>query len=209
MIRRIFAAAAAAMVISVLAAGTAMAGQWEKTDYNTWKYLKDDGKYAENEWVCHTDGKWYCFNPVGDMYTEIFTPDGYYVGADGAWIPAEEAGQSAKAYDKVLTDAKFGTPTVYATYSEDFWGNLAMDAELSYGEPIEPDLEKKAYILVSPDAQVTFHYTMINGEQYSYVTEYYSMRDWLTKRNSGSVRMLNFTQDENGVIKSFMDSDAG
>lgn len=38
------------------------------------------------------DGRWYYFNPVSDgsrgrMLTNITTPDGYQVGADGVWIP--------------------------------------------------------------------------------------------------------------------------
>ncbi len=207
-LRKIFAAAAAVMTAAVLMTGTAMAGQWRPSDYGTWRYEKDNGFDAAKEWIQDTDGKWYYFNPAGDMYKEIITPDGFYVGADGAWVPTEAA-QSVQAYDKVLTHEFLGTPTIYATYSDDFWGNTAMDAELSYGEPVNPDLEKKAYILVAPDATVTYHYTVVNGEQYSYVTEYYTLQDWMKKRNSSSIRMLNFTQDANGVITSFMDSDAG
>ena len=38
------------------------------------------------------DGKWYYFNPASDgkkglMMTNITTPDGYRIGADGVWIP--------------------------------------------------------------------------------------------------------------------------
>ena len=38
------------------------------------------------------DGKWYYFNPDSDgrkglMMTNITTPDGYRLGADGVWIP--------------------------------------------------------------------------------------------------------------------------
>jgi len=48
-------------------------------------YLKDDCKMARNEWVT-VDGKSYYFGDQGGMYTNSYTPDGYYVGSDGAWV---------------------------------------------------------------------------------------------------------------------------
>ena len=184
-IRKIIAAAAAVLFVSVLATGTAMAGQWEFTDFGSWRYVKDNGQYAANEWITDTDGKWYCFDKNGYMYSEIITPDGFYVDANGVWIPAEEGGQSAKAYDRVLTSAQFGMPTVYAKYSED-------------------------YILADPNAKVSYHRTEIIGdyESFNYVTDTYVLKDWVNKRN-GSVRMLNFKQDSNGVITAITDGDAG
>lgn len=206
-LRKIFAAAAAAVVVSVLAAGTAMAGEWKWSDYGTWQYKKDDGTLAAGEWIQDTDGKWYCFKKNGDMYKEIYTPDGCYVGADGAWIPGNDS-LSAKAYDRVLTSAQYGVPGIYAEYSEDFWGNYAMTAHLIYGEPADPDYETTAYILVSPNAPVSYFYTRVDGDNYTYLTDHYTAQQWVTKRG-GSIRMLNFTQDENGVITSFSDGDAG
>lgn len=38
-------------------------------------------------WV-QLDGKWYYLDTeTGAMYENSVTPDGYMVGADGAWIP--------------------------------------------------------------------------------------------------------------------------
>ena len=39
------------------------------------------------------DGKWYYFHEISDgtrghLLTNTTTPDGYQVGADGAWIPS-------------------------------------------------------------------------------------------------------------------------
>ncbi|MCD8221966.1 MAG: hypothetical protein LUD07_07245 [Clostridiales bacterium] len=31
-------------------------------------------------------GKWYYCNEDGEMLANTRTPDGYYVGADGAWV---------------------------------------------------------------------------------------------------------------------------
>nr|WP_241414894.1 hypothetical protein [Clostridium beijerinckii] len=40
---------------------------------------------ARNEWVW-VDGKSYYFGDLGGMYANCYTPDGYWVGSDGAWI---------------------------------------------------------------------------------------------------------------------------
>ena len=54
------------------------AGQW-KNDGN-WHYIDDNGNYLRNQWV----GNYY-LGSDGVMMTNSWTPDGYYVGADGAW----------------------------------------------------------------------------------------------------------------------------
>jgi hypothetical protein len=55
-------------------------------DGGYWYYLKDSCKMARNEWVT-IDGKSYYLGDQGGMYVNSYTPDGYYVGSDGAWIP--------------------------------------------------------------------------------------------------------------------------
>jgi glucan-binding YG repeat protein len=54
-------------------------------DGGYWYYLKDDCKMARNEWIT-LDGKSYYLGDSGGMYTNSYTPDGYWVGSDGAWI---------------------------------------------------------------------------------------------------------------------------
>lgn len=80
---------------------TAFAGQW-KSDKKGYWYQKDDNSYPILSWQ-EIDGKWYYFNAEGYMATSQWvgnyfvgsdgamlvnttTPDGYKVGADGAWI---------------------------------------------------------------------------------------------------------------------------
>jgi len=55
------------------------AGQWIN-NYGNWYYLGDDGSMTINKWV----GNYY-LGSDGVMLTNSYTPDGYYVGADGAW----------------------------------------------------------------------------------------------------------------------------
>ena len=77
-----------------------------------------------------------------------------------------------------------------------------------YAQTGAADLEKDAYILVSPNASVSYFYTKVDGDNYTYLTDHYTAQQWINQRG-GSIRMLNFTQDENGVITSFSDGDAG
>lgn len=79
----------------------AMATGWQKIG-STWYYFNASGAMQAG-WQ-KIDGSWYCFaasgamlhdcwagnyylGPSGAMLTDARTPDGYYVGADGAWVP--------------------------------------------------------------------------------------------------------------------------
>lgn len=63
---------------------TAYAGQWQQ-DTIGWWYQNDDGSYPVNQWQ-EIDEKQYYFDTNGYMLSNTTTPDGYQVGADGAWI---------------------------------------------------------------------------------------------------------------------------
>lgn len=72
-----------------------------------WWYRFNDGSYPTNGWL-QINGVWYCFDSVGymrtgwiqagnswyycdvssgGMLTNTYTPDGYYVDANGIWVP--------------------------------------------------------------------------------------------------------------------------
>lgn len=76
-------------------------------DHVGWWYRFTDGSYPTNGWL-QINGVWYCFDAVGymrtgwiqagnvwyycdtvsgGMLTNTYTPDGYYVDANGVWIP--------------------------------------------------------------------------------------------------------------------------
>lgn len=79
-LKKLLTAGIAALMIAG-SAMTAMAGQWIADGYQ-WRYLKSDCTWATNQWV----GNYY-LGPQGVMLTNTWTPDGYFVGADGKWIP--------------------------------------------------------------------------------------------------------------------------
>lgn len=84
---------------------TGSGNEW-KLDETGWWLMFYDGTYPFNGWQM-VDGKWYCFDEIGylrygwiladgrwyycgengDMAVNTRTPDGYYVGGDGVWIP--------------------------------------------------------------------------------------------------------------------------
>ena len=79
-------------------------GAWLK-DNTGWWYCNADRSYTINNWQ-YINNKWYYFNgngymvtgwiywkniwyycgPGGDMYVNRYTPDGYYVDYNGAWV---------------------------------------------------------------------------------------------------------------------------
>ena len=61
-----------------------MANGWRQLN-GEWYYLRSSGAMAKNYWV-ETNDKWYYLGSDGAMLTDTTTPDGYPVGADGAWI---------------------------------------------------------------------------------------------------------------------------
>lgn len=60
------------------------AGEW-KQDNAGWWYQNGDGSYPVSSWK-EVNGKQYYFDANGYMLHDTTTPDGYQVGADGAWI---------------------------------------------------------------------------------------------------------------------------
>lgn len=63
---------------------TTVSESW-KQDKNGWWYQNSDGTYPISEWK-EINGKQYYFGSDGYMLSNTTTPDGYKVGADGAWI---------------------------------------------------------------------------------------------------------------------------
>lgn len=88
----VFTSAAIALSLPVLS----FAGQW-KLDNNGWWYQNDDGSWTSNGWQL-INGQYYYFNGSGYMLANTTTPDGYYVGADGAWVQNAAAATTSTDY---------------------------------------------------------------------------------------------------------------
>lgn len=65
---------------------TTYASQWTQ-DKQGWKVQSDDGVYLTNQWYQSPESKlWYYIGENGYMLTNTYTPDGYFVNADGVWV---------------------------------------------------------------------------------------------------------------------------
>ena len=63
-----------------------MAKGWRQVD-GKWYFLRSNGSMAVNYWEKdEASGKCYYLGSDGVMLTDTMTPDGYYVGSDGAWV---------------------------------------------------------------------------------------------------------------------------
>ena len=86
----------AAGIASLMIAGstmTSMAGQWMQFN-GLWYYLLDNGQFATNQWA----GNYY-LGSDGHMLVNTWTPDGYFVGGDGKWLP--NASNSSAVYSGI------------------------------------------------------------------------------------------------------------
>ncbi len=107
----------AAGVFALSMAMTSFAGSWQRNNVGWW-YQNDNGTWPAACWQ-QINGAWYYFNPAGYMLENTTTPDGYYVGADGAWIPG---GQPAAQTTQAIDYSALGKRYTYA-YSIDAAGN--------------------------------------------------------------------------------------
>jgi hypothetical protein len=66
-------------------AGVMAANAWAQDSAGAWYYLGGSGAMTVNAWV-QSGGKYYYVGANGSMLVNTTTPDGYWVGADGAWV---------------------------------------------------------------------------------------------------------------------------
>lgn len=60
---------------------------WKGSYEEGWKYVREDNTVPQNQWE-KIDNVLYYFGNDSFLLTDAVTPDGYYVGADGAWDPS-------------------------------------------------------------------------------------------------------------------------
>lgn len=77
-------------IMALSLSSTVFAGEWKQESDGRWWYQNDDGGYPANQWQ-EIGGKQYYFGADGYMLANTTTPDGYQVGADGAWIESSQA----------------------------------------------------------------------------------------------------------------------
>ncbi len=88
------------------------AAEWKQEADGRWWYQYDDGTYPQNGWA-KINGKDYYFDAEGYMLANTVTPDGYTVGADGAWIPdGAPAAAATQQSNHSVSNIQYGTGSV-------------------------------------------------------------------------------------------------
>ena len=88
---------------------TAYAGTWQQ-DSTGWKVQSDDGTYLTSQWYQSPEsGLFYYLGADGYMMINATTPDGFQVGANGAWI---QPVQSKPVESKPVTQPTQSKPVI-------------------------------------------------------------------------------------------------
>lgn len=140
-----------------LSGSGAMVTGWQKID-GSWYYLDGSGAMYANWWC----GDYY-LGSSGAMLTNALTPDGYYVGSDGRWIPAS----TDSSYESILADyfarMAAAAPGLVAEYNAEYSAYPTIDgrAELSNAK-----IEKLAAIENEGTEKMAEHHFAV-GDSYS------------------------------------------
>jgi hypothetical protein len=65
--------------------GAMVKNAWKQDSSKNWFFLGADGAMVANKWAQDSSKKWFYLGTDGAMVVNTVTPDGYTVGADGAW----------------------------------------------------------------------------------------------------------------------------
>ena len=141
----------ATAILSAAMSTAVLAGEW-KQDTTGWWYQNDDGGYTKSGWQT-IDGKSYYFNESGYLLANTTTPDGYYVGADGAWVNNSGASTSVQLSTvtsspstvigsgtyKVGTDIAAGEYVLFSTSDLGAYYEIASDSSGNFESIIDND----------------------------------------------------------------------
>lgn len=97
--------------------GYVIQNSWVQSS-GSWYYLGSSGAMAVSTWV-QSGGKWYYLGSDGAMYVNSRTPDGYYVGSDGAWSSggSESSGSNISTSNiHIVRAVEFGKDLEQASY---------------------------------------------------------------------------------------------
>lgn len=106
-----------------------LVNDWKEV-WGDWYYFGEDGKSKQNTWA-EINGRWYYFDNFSRMLSDTTTPDGYYVGPDGAWVTGVEVADTSRWIGNYIADdgqtisvTSAGSDSVtisFRGYSEEGW----------------------------------------------------------------------------------------
>lgn len=105
---------------------------WKQV-WGDWYYFGEDGLSKQSTWV-EINGKWYYFDNFSRMLHDTTTPDGYYVGPDGAWVDNHSTQGAASQTE--TQPAQTNTGIVYWTPSGKSYHNTSTCTTLKRSKTI-------------------------------------------------------------------------
>ena len=159
----------ATLMMSTILANTALSGTWTHTHEtdssintydNLWFYVKDNGEYAENEWIQDEDGTWYWIDNDGTL------PSWPGVAADGCLYDS-----TGKYIDMTIDGRKYASEDLYNQLQEGMTYDqvisiLGKEHEVRNTERRQIGSETYDYLQVrwySQDAESSIRITFKNG----------------------------------------------
>lgn len=199
--------------------GAAVSEGWEQ-DSKGWWWRNADGSYPVNQWK-EIGGKQYYFGSDGYILTNTTTPDGYKVGADGAWIQSEvQITQQANGMRVWMEGSTLGFtfhqegyPVYYEETRLGIDNVLILDEhantfELSPGlTNIEPS-GHKVYVVGFAESRGVLYAIGQNGEPISYDLEYgkqYSLD--FTGTHPTAESLSQYCKDNNILLRVWVEDD--
>ncbi len=112
------------LILSAAASLQVMAGQWRSDEIGFW-FVHDDGSYPVYSWEwidADGDGIYQCyaFDENGYLYLNSVTPDGYYVGADGAWYENAQPVSRVFFHNAYIAPVEISVPKRQVEYQRAF-----------------------------------------------------------------------------------------
>ncbi len=191
------------------AAGNMLTG-WQQTA-SGWMYFEPTTGMMVKGWK-QIDGKWYCLNELGLLYTNCTTPDGYYVDGNGVWV--KTVGNSSHGSSSNYTTANTsGQKTLQDLYNENFANGTFIDysngsSGSSYGG-VSTGLGN--YDSSSDDTTTKSLEEYSNSELYKMITGSYTSKTDPTKGLSNDeaveavVYLVNILREKKGLNEVVMD----
>lgn len=103
--KKLFKVLVATAVTACAMSIVSFSASWLQGADGRWWYQHDDGSYTTNNWEL-IDGKYYYFDAQGWMLSNTTTPDGYQVGADGAWVQNTDSAAASAASNNAAATGK-------------------------------------------------------------------------------------------------------
>ena len=166
-----YLAAFMAVLLSLAVSLPAFAAGWEQMQSGEWMYYNSDGSALADAWV-QSAGAWYYMGPDAVMMTENYTPDGYWVNAQGVYEPQWGRRTDAVSpyvnqpyggiYSYSFYKDVYGDGVEHWSITESYGGKVLSTYELYEQSPFSYEImdiysgHSMGYVSISPDRNIAY-----------------------------------------------------